>query len=193
MKKNLKKYFLFFCLSIIITVFSVSAKADDQKYACEVLLCLSNPGSPTQYKACQPPIDRLLKELAKGHGVPTCIFKGSPGTYMQRVLRYFEDCPNGLTPYEMGDNPHIGYVAKGQYENYRGRQRLIYSKPIELEQNKLRACVGNYLDSAHVQIEPDSPLEVVPIYSEIFLQHRVAKPYFIDIYVNGVKVRSVNF
>lgn len=46
------------------------ARADD--WGCQVLLCLSNPGGPTQYAACVPPIQRLWSELAKGGAFPTC-------------------------------------------------------------------------------------------------------------------------
>ncbi|ACP22477.1 conserved hypothetical protein (plasmid) [Sinorhizobium fredii NGR234] len=46
------------------------ARADD--WGCEVILCLSNPGGATQYAPCRPPIQRLWRELARGHGLPTC-------------------------------------------------------------------------------------------------------------------------
>ena len=46
------------------------ARADD--WACEVILCLSNPGGPTQYARCRPPIKRLWRELARGHAFPSC-------------------------------------------------------------------------------------------------------------------------
>jgi hypothetical protein len=41
-------------------------------FGCEVLLCLSNPGGPTQYAACVPPITKLWQELAIGRSFPIC-------------------------------------------------------------------------------------------------------------------------
>ncbi|MBP1884763.1 hypothetical protein [Sinorhizobium mexicanum] len=41
-------------------------------WGCEVILCLSNPGGPSQYAECRPPIRKLWRELAKGHSFPTC-------------------------------------------------------------------------------------------------------------------------
>lgn len=49
-----------------------SAPAAASDYGCEVLLCLSNPGGPTQYAACVPPITKLWRELALGHSFPIC-------------------------------------------------------------------------------------------------------------------------
>jgi hypothetical protein len=46
------------------------ALADD--WGCQVILCISNPGGPTQYDECKPPIHKLWSELAKGHPFPTC-------------------------------------------------------------------------------------------------------------------------
>lgn len=47
-----------------------NARADN--WGCQVILCLSNPGGPTQYAECRPPIEKLWRELAKGHSFPTC-------------------------------------------------------------------------------------------------------------------------
>ncbi|NNU63858.1 hypothetical protein G9X67_00995 [Rhizobium sp. WYCCWR 11152] len=46
------------------------AQAND--WGCEVILCLSNPGGPTQFAECRPPIEKLWRELAEGHSFPTC-------------------------------------------------------------------------------------------------------------------------
>ncbi len=58
---------------LAFTLFSSSinlARADE--YGCQVLLCLSNPGGPTQYGECVPPIDRLWSDLRHFRGFPTC-------------------------------------------------------------------------------------------------------------------------
>ncbi len=51
-------------------IYDTDARADD--WGCHVLLCISNPGGPTEFAACRPPISKLWKELAKGHSFPTC-------------------------------------------------------------------------------------------------------------------------
>lgn len=48
------------------------AMASDGTWACEVLLCASNPGGWMQYAQCVPPIRKLLRSLAFGGGFPTC-------------------------------------------------------------------------------------------------------------------------
>ena len=49
-----------------------SAPALASDYGCQVLLCLSNPGGPTQYGACVPPIYKLWRDLATGKAFPPC-------------------------------------------------------------------------------------------------------------------------
>ncbi len=53
---------------------SLPAHADT--WACEVLLCLSNPAGPTAVAQCVPPISKLWKHLAKGKGFPFCDMGG---------------------------------------------------------------------------------------------------------------------
>lgn len=58
-------------LCVPLYTFSSSvARTDD--WGCQVLLCLSNPGSPTEYAECRPPIKRLWSHLAKGRSFPIC-------------------------------------------------------------------------------------------------------------------------
>lgn len=58
------------CMLPPYLIFDSSARADD--WGCQVILCLSNPGGPTQYAQCRPPIQKLWSELAKGHSFPMC-------------------------------------------------------------------------------------------------------------------------
>src|SRR3546814_12886982 len=55
---------------------STPAVASDNTWACEVVLCISNPGGPTQYPACVPPITKLWRVLALGGRLPTCTGRG---------------------------------------------------------------------------------------------------------------------
>lgn len=48
------------------------ARAADNTWACEVLLCASNPGGWMQFAECVPPIRKLISHLALGGGFPTC-------------------------------------------------------------------------------------------------------------------------
>lgn len=47
---------------------------DDEQWACEVALCLSNPEGPTAAAECKAPIEKMHRELAKGHSIPKCKF-----------------------------------------------------------------------------------------------------------------------
>ncbi|MBW6533007.1 hypothetical protein KZ820_19870 [Sphingomonas sp. RRHST34] len=51
---------------------SAPARAADSTWACEVLLCASNPGGWMQFAECVPPIRKLISHLAVGGGFPTC-------------------------------------------------------------------------------------------------------------------------
>lgn len=48
------------------------ARAADSTWACEVLLCASNPGGWMQFAERVPPIRKLISHLAVGGGFPTC-------------------------------------------------------------------------------------------------------------------------
>lgn len=49
-----------------------AALAADNTWACEVMLCASNPGGWMQFSECVPPIRKLLRHLALGGAFPTC-------------------------------------------------------------------------------------------------------------------------
>jgi hypothetical protein len=49
-----------------------TGRAQANDWGCEAILCLSNPGGPTQFAECRPPIQKLWRELAEGHSFPTC-------------------------------------------------------------------------------------------------------------------------
>lgn len=41
-------------------------------WGCQVLLCLSNPGGPTEFQECEAPISQLYRELFHCGAMPTC-------------------------------------------------------------------------------------------------------------------------
>ena len=49
----------------------VTAPAHAQDWGCQVLLCLANPGGPTQYAECVGPISKLWDALRRGNAFPT--------------------------------------------------------------------------------------------------------------------------
>ena len=51
---------------------ALPARAADSTWACEVLLCASNPGGWMQFAECVPPIRKLITHLGLGGGFPTC-------------------------------------------------------------------------------------------------------------------------
>jgi len=57
---------------IAASIVATPARAADSTWACEVLLCASNPGGWMQFAECVPPIRKLISHLALGGGFPTC-------------------------------------------------------------------------------------------------------------------------
>lgn len=51
--------------------------SDDDRWACEVAMCMANPSGPTAVAECVPPIQKLQRELAKGNAFPKCPFVSS--------------------------------------------------------------------------------------------------------------------
>lgn len=59
------------CALIAASLGAAPAQAENT-WACEVLLCASNPGGWMQFKECVPPIRKLITHLGLGGGFPTC-------------------------------------------------------------------------------------------------------------------------
>lgn len=55
------------------------ARADDDLWGCQVLLCMSNPAGPTAVAECRPPIWRLWRHLRRGRPFPSCAQAGFQG------------------------------------------------------------------------------------------------------------------
>lgn len=109
--------------SILVTlplylIFTASARADD--WGCQVILCLANPGGPTQYAECRPPIQKLWRELAKGHSFPTCSGVGFQSS-RPRYEPYYCDA---------------GYALSGRY-GPRGEQATCVSAKLQQVSNSL--------------------------------------------------------
>jgi hypothetical protein len=90
-----------------------AARADD--WGCTVLLCLANPGGPTQYAACVPPVTRLWSHLKRGGAFPTCSGAGSSAS------------PIGYDPYEPCQD---GYVLRKLGRDGASQPACVSSKPV---------------------------------------------------------------
>lgn len=78
MGHHLKNFSRIVFVSVLLNAALVGvARADD--WACEVLLCLSNPKGAMAVAPCVPPIKKLFRELAKGNAFPKCFMGGSSG------------------------------------------------------------------------------------------------------------------
>lgn len=95
-----------FVAAASLTSFSLvfDSKAQADGWGCQVILCLSNPGGATQYAECRPPVEKLWRELAKGHSFPSCSGAGFQ-TSRPRYEPYYCDEGYRLT---------TRYVDRGQ-------------------------------------------------------------------------------
>lgn len=57
---------------LIVGSFAAAPARAENTWACEVMLCASNPGGWMQFAECVPPIRKLISHLALGGGFPTC-------------------------------------------------------------------------------------------------------------------------
>lgn len=106
------------CLLPVYLIFGSKAHADE--WGCQVILCLSNPGGPTQYSECRPPIQKLWSALAKGHSFPRCSGAG------------FRSSRPGYEPYYCD----AGYKFSGSY-GPRGEQVTCISTSLQRVSNSL--------------------------------------------------------
>jgi hypothetical protein len=112
------------CMTPPYLVSGSKARAED--WGCRVILCLSNPGGPTQYAECRPPIQKLWRELAKGHSFPTCSGVG------------FHSSRPGYEPYYCD----AGYRLKGD-DGSHGRQVTCVATLPQPVSNALCSNDGN--------------------------------------------------
>ncbi|TCQ02651.1 hypothetical protein C8J34_11615 [Rhizobium sp. PP-F2F-G36] len=144
-----------------------SAHADD--WGCEVILCLSNPGGPTQFAACRPPIEKLWSRLAKGHSFPTCSGVG------------FSASQPGYEPYYC----NTGFRLTSRYGD-RGREAACVSvEPREVSRSR---CSFGDRD----QGGPHSPAHWVRDGDRMACKATVTmapnqreKPRFVDVTIDG--------
>ncbi len=89
----------------------VNGPAQASDWGCKVLLCLANPGSPTEYAECVKPINDLYSHLAKGGSFPTCSGAGFSST-KPRFERY--ECQPGYNLVQVPSKTSHGAKATCQ-------------------------------------------------------------------------------
>jgi hypothetical protein len=86
---------------------SAPVKAAENTWACEVMLCASNPGGWMQFSQCVPPIKKLISHLALGGGFPTCTSAGVRGAKYAKP----KDGRPGFVVMTMSDGSRTSYVV----------------------------------------------------------------------------------
>ncbi|MVX57021.1 TrbM/KikA/MpfK family conjugal transfer protein [Parasutterella muris] len=102
----------------------------DDRWGCEVLLCLANPNGPRAVSECRPPIDKLFDCLSWRHPCkfPSCPMAGD-GNYAKQLNDGFDPCSIS----GMEDAPR-GFVVQGnlndpeQFSTGRKNQKYLKGK-----------------------------------------------------------------
>lgn len=115
-----------------------AARADD--WGCTVLLCLANPGGPTQYAACVPPVTRLWSHLKRGGAFPTCSGAGSNAS------------PIGYDPYEPCED---GYVLRELGRDGASQPACVSSKPVRDCDRADDACQPHDIQAVRHRAQPN--------------------------------------
>lgn len=115
-----------------------AARADD--WGCTVLLCLANPGGPTQYAACVPPVTRLWSHLKRGGAFPTCSGAGSSTS------------PIGYDPYEPCED---GYVLRELGRDGASQPACVSSKPVRNCDRADDACEPHDVQAVRHRAQPN--------------------------------------
>lgn len=88
---------------------SSPAQAGSDKWPCEVLLCISNPGGATQYRECLTPIRKLMSHLAALRPFPVCRAGGMVGADYTPPSRRN---PSGRIEVRFSDGSQQGYLLR---------------------------------------------------------------------------------
>lgn len=75
----------------------IANSANASEYGCKVVLCLSNPNGPRAVSECNPPINQLERDLAKGRSFPTCEEAGS-NTEVKHGYEPYIPCAESYPP-----------------------------------------------------------------------------------------------
>ncbi|MBB4193019.1 hypothetical protein GGE45_001604 [Rhizobium aethiopicum] len=139
------------------------SKAQAEDWGCQVILCLSNPGGPTQYGECRPPIQKLWRELARGHSFPTCSGVGfhssRPGYepyYCDAGYRLTGDGgPRGrqVTCVSISPQPVSNALCPNNGDDFSARDNSVLS-PHWQRQDGRRRCMGYPIVRPNMRPQP---------------------------------------
>lgn len=170
-----------------------AASADD--WGCQVLLCLSDPRGPTTESACEAPISRLRRHLAKGRAFPACALAGDAerqqGTYGREVMDAYDHCPAGTRPVSGAVATasaagtawrELPYQHSGAGDPDRARTLKQAAGPQQ------RACAGTLLGTfaADANRQKTGPRRItVQVYDRVIWQKPHPSARAMDIFIDG--------
>jgi hypothetical protein len=79
--------------------------ADDQAWACTLLLCFANPNGPMAVAACVPPVKKLLAEMSRfwrAFRPPVCMTAADKGSRVAYLHPSYDACPDGTEALQAG-------------------------------------------------------------------------------------------
>ena len=177
----------------------IDVMTGDDRWGCEVLLCLANPNGPKAVSECHPPVDKLFKCLSDPKhpcDFPKCPMAGD-GNYAVQLTDGFDPC----SIKGMEDAP-IGYVAevgtkKGTIKNfgynYGGEKWRTYTDENGRSHREFvgtKACVKNHQGSIRQSYRCGASEEqricyrTVQVFEEVLWQEHQSRRA-IDVFIEG--------
>lgn len=169
----------------------------DDRWGCELLLCLANPNGWATVAECHPPVEKYFDCRSKRHPceMPKCPQAGE-GNYAQNVSNRFDPCKQ-LDP-ALTEAP-VGWLAEGTVNrpgatSYNwGGDHWSYDSDGDRTYTGSKACVkpsefqGYVTQRYRCGSDSDGTrwcTRKVAVYSSVTWQ-RMQTPRAIDVYING--------
>ncbi|MBA8862736.1 hypothetical protein FHW19_004487 [Ochrobactrum anthropi] len=166
------RFYSFLAAGAFLAVANTGQPAHASDWGCKVLLCLANPGSPTEYAECVPPIEKLYSHLAKGGSFPTCSGAG------------FSSSEPRYDPYEC--EPGYNLVRSSDASD---KDRLT-CKSTTFTRLPARECVHNKDEQPRGTLQKIDGKLVCGMYAQKAPTKR-EKPHYVDVTIEGSGSRRV--
>lgn len=176
-----------------VFIIGASGSAHASDYGCKVLLCLANPGGPTQFAECVPPISQLWDDLRNFRPFPTCDLASVPnsqgGSYARQGTSYYDICPAGTTAlaeqtYAIKNGaPNAAYLGIGS-----GDQLYPQSSDGSPIPMPVKTCVSGLTGTTNIPISNSEGWATwVPanVYSTVVPLQPLNTSRIIDVYIDG--------
>lgn len=174
----MKKVLMACAVIMILSVCASSLIASD--WGCKCILCLSNPGGPTEFDECKPPIRKLERHLENRGSFPSCNEAEASGYHVNKGYEQNFTCEEGY-----GEDWHLASKmvdVGGENQRY---ERQEYCRKFE-GYKTVQVC--DELDNGNLY---NCKTKQVPQYSEQPLKRR-SKPHFVELQgPNGEKYEKV--